>query len=214
MKKSLWMGCLLLAGATACEKEYDASDFDAAPVVVTDYDPETDFSALHTYFLADSILLIGQSEKAEYLTGEAAEPVLSAYRSGLEACGFSAAATKAEADVGLQLSYISETRHFVGYVSSPYWWFGYPGYWSPWYWGGWSGWYYPFPIHYSYTTGALLADMVNLGADAGTGDSLPVIWHNYITGLSGRYYYDAGLAARGIALAFGQSPYLQTQNDD
>ena len=64
MKKSLWMGCLLLAGATACEKEYDASDFDAAPVVVTDYDPETDFSALHTYFLADSILLIGQSEKA------------------------------------------------------------------------------------------------------------------------------------------------------
>lgn len=56
--------------------------------------------------------------------------------------------------------------------------------------------------------------MVNLGADAGTGDSLPVIWHNYITGLSGRYYYDAGLAARGIALAFGQSPYLQTHNND
>lgn len=214
MKRSICMGCLLLVGATACEKEYDASDFDANPVVVTDYDAGADFSTLRTYFIADSILVIGRSEKPEYLTGEAAAPILAAYRQGLTECGLTPAATKAEADAGLQLSYISTTHHFVGYVASPYWWLGYPGYWSPWYWGGWTGWYYPFPVHYSYTTGALLADLVDLRALQSSDGRLPVVWHNYITGLSGSFYYDAGLAARGVALAFGQSPYLRTHKND
>lgn len=210
MKKSVCMGCLLLAGATACEKQYDASDFDAAPVVVTDYDNGADFSNLHTFYIADSILLIGRSEKPEYLTGEAAAPILTAYRDGLTACGRMPATTRAEADAGLQLAYICATHHFVGYVSSPYWWLGYPGYWPPWYWGGWSAWHYPFAVHYSYTTGALLADLVDLRTAKDDDGRLPVIWHNYITGLSGSLGYDTRPSLRGIAMAFEQSPYLRT----
>ncbi|WP_444092128.1 DUF4136 domain-containing protein [Bacteroides sp.] len=209
----LSIGILLLA-TTACDKEYDSSDFDSCPVVITDYDPDADFSQRKHYFLADSILLIGRNEKPEYLTGDIAEPILSAYRIGLENCGFTLAPTKNEADAGLQISYVSETHHLTGYVSSPYWWLGYPGYWPPWYWGGWAGWYYPFPVHYSYTTGALLTDMVDLHSEAGTDGQLPVIWHNYITGLSGRFPYDIRLAARGIVLAFEQSPYLQTDKNE
>lgn len=105
----LSIGILLLA-TTACNKEYDSSDFDSCPVVITDYDPDTDFSQRKHYFLADSILLIGRNEKPEYLTGDIAEPILSAYRIGLENCGFTLAPTKNEADAGLQISYIYKVR--------------------------------------------------------------------------------------------------------
>ncbi|MCS3158705.1 hypothetical protein NXY07_20065 [Phocaeicola dorei] len=40
---------------------------DADYRVMTDYDPETDFSQFRSYYLADSILFIGQDKILQYL---------------------------------------------------------------------------------------------------------------------------------------------------
>ena len=48
------------------------------------------------------------------------------------------------------------------------------------------GWYYPYPITYSYSTGSLLADMINLkNAPEGQKEKLTVVWNAYISGLLG-----------------------------
>lgn len=80
----------------------------------------------------------------------------------MNAAGYTAA-NKDEADLGLQVSYVASTYYFHGYYNDGPWWGYYPGYWYPGYWGGnWGGgWYYPYPITYSYSTGSLLADMIN-----------------------------------------------------
>ena len=94
---------------------------------------------------------------------------------------------KEDADLGLQLSYVASTYYFSGYYNNGPWWNYYPGYWIPGYWGGYwgGGWYYPYSITYSYSTGSLLADLVNLGAPEGAKEKLPVVWNAYISGLIG-----------------------------
>ena len=56
------------------------------------------------------------------------------------------------------------------------------GFWGP-YWGG--GWYYPYPVTYSYDTGTLIMEMVDLRqpVDQSNQNKLPVIWHAYASGL-------------------------------
>ena len=87
-----------------------------------------------------------------------------------------------DADIGLQLSYVASTYTFAGYAGGDPWWYGYPYYWTPGYWGGyWGGWYYSYPIVYSYTTGSIIAEMVNLSVPEEK--KLPVIWSAYISGI-------------------------------
>ena len=113
------------------------------------------------------------------------------------------------ADLGIQLSYVQNTYYFLGYNDSPYWWWGYPGYWGPGYWGDWGYWYYPYPVYYSYSTGSLLADLINLEAPQGADQKLPVIWNAFMSGLlSGSAQIDVALTVRAVDQAFVQSPYL------
>ena len=99
--------------------------------------------------------------------------------------------------------------------SSPYYAWGgyYPGYWYPGYWGGnWGGgWYYPYPITYSYSTGSLLADMINLkNAPEGQKEKLTVVWNAYISGLlGGSGSLNVNRTTTAINQAFTQSPYLK-----
>lgn len=54
-------------------------------------------------------------------------------------------AQKADADLGVQLSYIAQQVN----VTTGWWggWWDY-GFWGPW----WGGWYYPYTVSYSYAT--------------------------------------------------------------
>ena len=96
---------------------------------------------------------------------------------------------------------------------SLFWWGYYPGYWYPGYWGGnWGGgWYYPYPITYSYSTGSLLADMINLkNAPEGQKEKLTVVWNAYISGLlGGSGSLNVNRTTTAINQAFTQSPYLK-----
>ncbi len=112
-----------------------------------------------------------------------------------------------------KVSYVASTYYFHGYYNDGPWWGYYPGYWYPGYWGGnWGGgWYYPYPITYSYSTGSLLADMINLkNAPEGQKEKLTVVWNAYISGLlGGSGSLNVNRTTTAINQAFTQSPYLK-----
>ena len=66
--KNLRYTALALAAVAfcSCQKEPSTSDLHGDYLVYTAHDTGTDFSAIDTYFLPDSILLIGGSDRTEY----------------------------------------------------------------------------------------------------------------------------------------------------
>ena len=65
----------------------------------------------------------------------------------------------------LTLGYSSFTRQTTQIIGTGGWYGGgwYNGWWGPGYWGPyWNDWYYPYPVTYSYNTGTLIMEMVNL----------------------------------------------------
>ena len=61
MTAKLYIGVFMLLAGTlySCQKDEEVNKLDADYRVMTDYDPETDFSQFRSYYLADSILFIG-----------------------------------------------------------------------------------------------------------------------------------------------------------
>ena len=206
-------------GFGSCQKEPSTSSLRDEYLVYTAYDQKADFQAISTYYIPDSILLIGPgavddagNKVAKYWKDQDALALIGAVVAELDARGYTRIADPEErqtADVGLQLSYVEETTYFVGY-NDPYWWGYYPYYWMPSYWGPWYGWYYPFSVYYGYTTGSLLVEMVDLNSESGSGKSLPILWNAYISGLiDGNNRFETAAAVEALEQAFAQSPYLK-----
>ena len=203
---------LVLFLFTACEKEPNTDDLDDNFLVYTDYDKTEDFGSFTKFYIPDSILLISDSKEAQYWKDDNALRIIKACVNNMEERGYLRVDKKDQADLGIQMSYVEDTHYFTGY-SDPYWWWDYPGYWYPGYWGGnWGGgWYYPYPITYSYSTGSLLADMINLkNAPEGQKEKLTVVWNAYISGLlGGSGSLNVNRTTTAINQAFTQSPYLK-----
>ena len=64
---------------TACEKDADTDKLDHKFVVYTNYDKNTDFKQFNTYYLPDSILIIGDKDKTEYWNDANAQKILETY---------------------------------------------------------------------------------------------------------------------------------------
>ncbi|MGL5787103.1 MAG: DUF4136 domain-containing protein [Bacteroidales bacterium] len=199
----------------SCEKEPDTDKLHNQYMVYTQYDKDANFEKDSAFYIPDSILVIGGSEKPVYWTdaeNSNAKQIIAAYVANMTSRGYKQTNDKEEADLGLQVSYIENTNYFVDY---PYdnWWGGYPGYWGPGYWGSsWNnyGWYYPFPIVYSYSTGSLLTELVDLKTP-GTDKKMTVLWNSFISGLlSGNETIDITKTVSGINQSFNQSTYLKT----
>lgn len=192
---------------TACEKEPDTDKLDNQYMVYTDYDKDCDFGQLKTYYVPDSVLYINSGEKKEFWKGSAANTVRDEFIENMNE-RFIRVNNIEDADIGLQLSYVASTYTFAGYGNDP-WWYSYPYYWNPGYWGGyWGSWYYPYPIVYSYTTGSIIAEIVNLSVT--DTKKLPVVWSAYISGiLNSNGQLNPEKTEEGIEQAFDQSPYLQ-----
>ena len=208
MKKLIPILLAALA-VTACEKDPDTGKLDSKYLVYTNYDKQADFKAYSTFYLPDSILLIGDSKEPEYWKDESATMILNTYSSAMEGRGYVRTANRDEADLGLQVSYVKSTYYLTDY-SGPEWWWGYPGYWDAPYWGNWGGgWYYPYVVSYTYSTGSYLTELLNLNAPQGEREKLPVLWTAYMTGiLSDSATSNLNRALDGITQAFTQSPYL------
>ena len=209
MKKILLISALALLAA-ACQKEPYPQDGDSEYLVYTSPAKDADFSDFTTFDIADSLLIIGQSAKPEYSQSNNALAIIQAFRTNMEKLGYIYTPSNPDADLGIQLTYMIKTERFVQYYNDPYWWLDYPGYWSPGIWGDWYGYYYPRPMVYSYSTNALVADMVDLTAEQGDDKSLEVIWSVYIGGPAGpSAAYDVQRMKEATDQAFAQSPYLK-----
>ena len=212
MKRILFFSTLALL-AVACHKEPYPQDGDAEYLVYTEPAKDVNFAEFQTFDIADSLLVIGQSEKPQYSQSNNALALIQAYRTNMEKAGYIYTPSNPDADLGIQLTYIIKTERYVQYYNNdPYWWLDYPGYWPSGYWGNWTGWYYPYPVTYTYTTNALIADMVDLSpvATADSSKPLTIIWSSYIGGpASSSIYNDVQRMRVAVNQAFDQSPYLK-----
>ena len=211
MKKYVFIA-LVAVFVTSCEKDPDLSKLDNDFTVYTNYDSNAKFKDFNTYCLPDSILLIGQGMKAKFWKDDNAQQIIKRVVDEMDSRGYKRVTEIKDANVGLQLSFAQQTTQVIG---SGGWYDGgwYNGWWGPDYWGPyWNDWYYPYPVTYSYDTGTLIMEMVNLTDHPADGDQkvkLPVIWHSYATGLLfGSSNYDLQLTLRAVDQAFEQSPYI------
>ena len=208
--KNLRYTALALAAVAfcSCQKEPSTSDLHGDYLVYTAHDTGTDFSAIDTYFLPDSILLIGGSDRTEYWKDESAQEIIATVAAAMDNAGYTRTYDKAAANVGIQMSYVEQVTYFVGY-NNPYWWWYYPYYWAPGYWGDWVGWHYPYSVYYGYTAGSLLMEMLDLQADQESGKKLPIVWDSFIGGLlTGDSSLNLQRTLDAVEQAFVQSPYL------
>lgn len=209
MKKILLISMAVLT-ITACHKEPYPQDGDNEYLVYTSPGKDVNFTQFKTFDIADSLLVIGQGDKPVYSQTQAALALIQAYRTNMEKLGYIYTPSNPDADLGIQLTYIIKTERYVQYYDNPYWWLDYPGYWPAGYWGNWHGFYYPRPVVYTYTTNALLADMVNLTTEIEDDKPLEILWTSYIGGPAGSSYQnDVERMKTAINQAFAQSPYLK-----
>lgn len=209
MKKILFISAAVLLLA-ACHKEPYPQDGDNEYLVYTSPGKDVNFSNYKTFDIADSLLIIGEKDKPVYSQSQSALALIQAYRINMEKAGFVYTPSNPDADLGVQLTYVVKTERYVKYYDDPYWWLDYPGYWPAGYWGSWTGYYYPRPVVYTYTTNALLADIVNLTGEQDTGKPLEVLWTSYIGGpASSSIQQDVQRLTSAVDQAFVQSPYLK-----
>jgi hypothetical protein len=209
MKKIMFFAVLVLLAAS-CHKEPYPKDSDNEYLVYTSPSEDVTFTSYKTFYLADSLLVIGQSEKPEYSQSDNAMALIDKVRVNMERLGYVYAPSDQDADLGIQVTYIIKTERYVKYYDDPYWWLDFPGYWPSGYWGNWTGFYYPYPVSYTYTTNALITDMLNLTGEEKEGEALEVVWTSYIGGPAGSSVQgDVARMKAAIDQAFAQSPYLQ-----
>ena len=208
MKKILLIPAVILLAA-ACQKE-PYIDSDNEYLVYTSPGKSVDFVSYTTFDLTDSLLVIGQTAKPEYSQSNNALALIQAVRTNMEKMGYIYTPSNPAADLGIQMTFVIKTERYVQYYKDPYWWLDYPGYWSPGFWGNYTGFYYPYPVTYTYTTNALITDMVDLTGVEKEGTALEVVWTSYIGGPAGSSVQgDVARMKNSIDQAFAQSPYLK-----
>ena len=196
--------------AAACHKEPYPQDSDNEYLVYTSPGKDVTFTSYQTFDLADSLLIIGQSDKPVYSQSDNALALIQAVRTNMENLGYIYTPDNPDADLGIQMTYIIKTERYVKYYNDPYWWLDYPGYWPSGDWGNWTGVYYPYPVSYTYTTNALITDMVDLTGEEREGTALEVVWTSYIGGPAGSSVQgDVDRMKAAINQAYVQSPYLK-----
>ena len=208
MKKILLISAVILA-AVACHKE-PYTDSDNEYLVYTTSGKDVNFTSYKTFDLADSLLIIGQSEKPEYSQSDNALALIQAVRTNMEKMGYIYTPSNPNADLGIQMTFVVKTERYVQYYNDPYWWLDYPGYWSPGFWGNYTGFYYRYPVSYTYSTNSLMIDMVDLTTPKTGNEALEVIWSAFLGGPAGfGPVSDLNKMKTSIDQAFAQSSYLK-----
>ena len=204
MRNKLLLLSLMLLSLTACEQTPDTDKLDNDYLVYTNYDKGTDFERINTFYAIDSILLISDQSTPTYWNNQSSQKIVSEFRKNLTSIGYTEVETPEEADAVIQLSYVNSTYYFYDYVNGSPWWNSYPGYWN---WNGY-GWYYPFYIPYSFSTGSIICEMIDMKARSIDTDKFTVIWNAYICGLLNGNSLSMSKTIGGINQAFEQSKYL------
>lgn len=204
MRKHLLFLPLLALLFAACEQNPDTDKLDDDYLVYTNYDKNADYSTINTFYTIDSILLISSQNTPTYWNNASSARIIEEFRKNMNDYGYTEVETPEEADAILQLSYVSTTYYYYDYVNGNPWWNSYPGYWN---WNSY-GWYYPFYVPYSFSTGSIISELVNMNSRASDTNKLTVIWNAYICGLLSGNSLSMSKTLDGINQAFSQSTYL------
>ena len=105
MKKILPFFLLVLLLAS-CQKDPDMSKLSDDFVVFTDHNKDANFESFTTFYIPDSVMVIGNSEKPEFWSATEADDIVSTLVSGMEGRGYTRASDKESADLGLQVSFV------------------------------------------------------------------------------------------------------------
>ena len=204
MKSKLVLLSLTMLLLAACEQNPDTDKLDNDYLVYTNYDKESNFGSLNTFYTIDSILLISEQNIPTYWNNASSAKIINQFRENMIDCGYVEVDIPEEADVVLQLSYVSSTYYYYDYVNGNPWWNSYPGYWN---WNSY-GWYYPFFIPYSFSTGSIIGELVDMKSRLSDTDKLTVVWNAYICGLLNGNSLSMSKTIDAVNQAFSQSEYL------
>ena len=94
---------LAVFALVSCEKDPDMDKLDNEYLVFTSHDTSTKFNDFSTYYIPDSILIIGDKKDPEYWKDENAQTIINAFKTKMNAAGYTAV-DKDDADLGLQVS--------------------------------------------------------------------------------------------------------------
>ena len=98
MKKILFISAAVLLLA-ACHKEPYPQDSDNEYLVYTSPGKNVDFSQYQTFDIADSLLVIGQSDKPQYSQSNNALALIQQFRVNMEKLGYIYTPSNPDADV-------------------------------------------------------------------------------------------------------------------
>lgn len=206
---------------TSCQKDPNLNDLDNKYIVQTEYKDGTDFNKLSSYFINDTVYVIGGSkdekvQKWDYETNERAKALIDEVKANLDSRGYTEQNDTVGVDMTIQLTYFQNTQFFVG--GNYNWW----NYWNTWG-GGWYWGYYPYypsyyyPAVYSYKIGTFIIDVMDnkatpvmiKGEDNEEYPSKPVIWNMNASGQMGSEQYNQDVLKWSINQGFEQSPYFK-----
>ena len=200
----LMMVAVVALTTVSCQKDPDFDELTSEFVTYTDYDKSVDFSSFSTFYISNTIKVL--SSKVGDWEDENAQKIISAYANNMKERGYIQLGEdqKANADLGIQLSYVESTYYFTNYYSPYYW---YDWWWGDYYWPTWGPVYPSYAVTYSYDIGSLLGEMIWIDR---TNEKLKQIWSLCVGGtMSGSTRYDVQNAIKGINQAFKQSPYIK-----
>lgn len=204
MRTKLLFLPLMLLMLAACEQTPDTDKLDNDYLVYTNYDKGTDYNLIENFYVIDSILLINDQNTPKYWNDAASQKIIAEFANNLDAYGYNRVDTPDEADAIMQLSYVSSTYYYYDYVNGNPWWGSYPGYWN---WNSY-GWYYPFFVPYTFSTGSIICELIDMRERAVDTNKYPVVWNAYICGLLNGNSLSMSKTLDGINQAFKQSKYL------
>jgi hypothetical protein len=187
----------------SCRKEPDLYQLSDDFIVATFYDKNASFNDLNTYYISDTV---GYS----LLAPNKANQLVNQVKSNMNGRGFTLA-SKDSADLAVNMFVIKDLNR-TDVISPGYWW-GYNGYYDPWYYGYYdSYYYYPFTYSYTYATGTLVIELIDLKNNDANNKKLVVVWNAISNGvLSGSSFNNMQQGLDAIDQSFAQSPYLVTR---
>ncbi|MFM9050712.1 MAG: DUF4136 domain-containing protein [Bacteroidota bacterium] len=202
----------LISVMLSCRKDPDLGQLSDDFIVATFYDRSANFDSLKTYFIPSQVGYISNVHPNDTLLAPAsASQLVNRVKNNMNQRGFIPVDSTANPDMAVNMFVIRDLNRTD--VISPGGWWGYPGYYDPWYYGYYdSYYYYPFSYSYTYETGTLVIELIDLKNSDSNNNKLIVVWNAISNGVLAGYQYgqlQEGLDA--IDQSFAQSPYLVTR---
>jgi hypothetical protein len=204
----------VLVGGVGCLTYPDSDKRLSEEIVVTHYNPDAKFDSYKTFAISPEVIIFSEDDgelDKEPMDEAQGNQLIDQVVKNMKDRGYTQVDKADDPDLAITVSGLKGT--VIGYYSS-YWggYWGYPYY--PYY-------YYPYYYSYSYNTGTVLVDAVDLNAappsrgdagDAGADGKVNVSWVGFVYGvLSSSKSENTADALNGIDQAFEQSPYFRSE---